>query len=869
MLRCRILVVSILLLRLGSIDGAHASPFPFREKQSDGTETPDLYLHGSTPDVSFMTDADGYTVIRDESTSNYVYAVMNSTSGDLIPSSFLVGVVDPALNGIPQRLVPSSFRNNTNRRLLEDITVQDYEVPMPGHRRLNIPAVSKNVVVLMRFSNHKTRPLPSVSDFNILFNQLNSKSPVAPTGSVRDVFLINSYGMLTVESSVFGWVDLPNTESYYAAGRSGFGTTQYFEALRFAMTALQKDFRVNFANFDANNDGKVDMVTIIHSGYAAEVGGTDPNGATVQNRIWSHRYKLPASQFWSGNGKVVDGYSTSPALFGSSGSSIGRIGVISHEIGHTLGLPDLYGTSAGNGLGSYDLMSNHWGFPPYHLSQLYPPILSPWCKILAGWLDPIVITRSGTYSISASYNSKQIYRINLNTAGNEYLLIENRQPIGFDFYLPRGGLAIWQIDADWDVPDVEGFPGQAGAWPFNGKHYKVALLQADGKYDLERGSNLGDDGDCFPSKNGRNFLAPSVNLLDGPFPNTDAYQNGFVRHTGIRIRDISPSSPTMSFRVDMMQKLSTTFLGGNGASGTMFDLQPKKNIIIRTLYVHTAQPGPVIVELWIKDGTHEGFERNPMAWQRRVVASVDGKGMGLRSSFDVGSIVLNANKLYSFYILILDGKFRYTNGVALGSVSADNSDITVYEGSGVVGPFGNVHKNRIWNGDIFYEIAPPSSRRHLETTFLGGSGHNGVMFDVLPHQDIIVTGFDLNLFDVSPVEIRIYSKLGSFTGSEGRCHGWEMVAEVTVIGRGMNNATTATLPDVSRVLMKAEQLRSFYISVNNGAGLRYSPGNGTGHPVISNDDLSIFEGVGVAYPCSSTFWDRVWNGLLRYEVIQP
>jgi M6 family metalloprotease-like protein len=854
-------------MRLGSIDGAPASPYPFREKQPDGSETPDLYLHGSTPDRSFVTDANGYTVVQDQSTSNYVYAIMNTTSGALIPSTFLVGMTDPALKGIPKRLVPTLYRDQTNRLLLEDTTDQDYdEVPMPVHRRLTLPSVIKNVVVLVRFSNHRSRVLPSVSDFNILFNQLNSKSPQAPTGSVRDVFLINSYGGLTIESSVFGWVDLPNTESYYAAGRSGFGTTQYFEALRFAMTALQTNFGVNFANFDANGDGKVDMVTVIHSGYAAEIDGNDPSGATIPNRIWSHRWRLPSSQFWTGNGKVVEGYSTSPGLFGLSGSSIGRIGVICHEIGHNLGLPDMYGTSAGNGIGSFDFMSNHWGFTPYHLSQLYPPILSPWCKTLAGWLDPILIDKSGKYSIAASYTSKQIYRIDLNTAGTEYLLVENRQPIGFDFFLPQGGLAIYHVDEDGDVTDVEGFPGQAGAWPFNGKHYKVALLQADGLYDLERGNNLGDGGDCFPHE-GVNYLAPSVNLLNGPFPNTDAYQNGFVRHTNIRIRDISPSSSIMSFTVDMMQKLSTTFLGGNGASGTMFDLKPKKKINIRTLYVHTAQPGPVIVELWTKVGTHVSFERNPLAWKRRVVASVDGMGMGLRTIFDVGSIELDANVLYSFYILILDGKFRYTNGDALGSVSGNNNDLTVYEGSGVVGPFGTVHKDRIWNGDIFYEVASSSNRR-LETTFLGGSGHNGVMFDVLPHQDMTVTGFDLNLVDVTPVEVRIYTKLGSFTGgSENQCDDWELVGDVTVIGRGMNDTTTATLPYDTSVMMKSEQLQSFYISVSNGAGLRYIPGMGTGHSVVSDEHLSIFEGVGVAYPCGSTVWDRVSTGALHYELI--
>ena len=124
--------------------------------------------------------------------------------------------------------------------------------------------------------------------------------------------------------------------------------------------------------------------------------------------------------------------------------------------------------------------------------------------------------------------STRLYRIDLGSS--EYLLIENRQPISFDAKLPAGGLAIWHID-EAATNLVPGFPNQDG-WPKNGKHYKVALLQADGKYDLEQAINSGDSGDLFYAS-GQSRLGPS--FMGGKYPNTDAYQGGLIKQSGVTI----------------------------------------------------------------------------------------------------------------------------------------------------------------------------------------------------------------------------------------------------------------------------------------------------------------------------------------------
>jgi immune inhibitor A len=68
-------------------------------------------------------------------------------------------------------------------------------------------------------------------------------------------------------------------------------------------------------------------------------------------------------------------------------------------------------------------------------------------------------------------------------------LIENRQRTGRDAKLPGSGLAVWHID-------------ETQSDNTNPLAYKVALIQADGKRDLEFNRNQGEAGDLFPGSKG-------------------------------------------------------------------------------------------------------------------------------------------------------------------------------------------------------------------------------------------------------------------------------------------------------------------------------------------------------------------------------
>jgi M6 family metalloprotease-like protein len=896
------------------VAGMSASTRPFRELQPTGDMTPDLFLRGN-PKFHYMTDSHGFAVIQNEN-KTFVFAAVDEHDGDLIPTEMVVGETNPMKMS---NMTPNTFPELTMQkvmcgRLCQSDTVTE-EVTGSMFTDVNITAKTtgsrKNLVLLIRFADHLTRKLPPANDFNKLFNNVLPGSPITPAGGVRHYFHVNSYGTLDLESVIYGWIALPENEAYYADGQSGLSET-FPEALFDALDAIDAgDFP--WSDFDMDNDGVVDSLTLIHSGYGAEWGQTDEDGQTMHDRIWSHHWTLPRSKQWrSSSGLQVDKYVVCPGLWDTKGSEIGRMGVIVHELGHYLGLPDLYGSGItdDNGIGSYGVMGNSWGFDN---SQSYPPHMCPWSKMTLGWSRPILISQGGDFDIQLSAMIDHVYRIDLGRA--EYLLIENRQPQLFDAKLPAGGLAIWHIDeaASHLVP---GFPTQDG-WPTNGKHYKVALLPADGKYDLEKGVNFGDSGDVFRA-GGVSTLTPSNN--GGKYPNTDAYQASLVKPTGVTIKNISASSSVMKFTVTFAnealrspapspkpagqtpsstKELVAGFAAGSGGAGNMFDVVAKKDLVVTEFAIHSYATTMINVEVWSKLGSFQGSENSSSNWQMIKSDTVLGKGLGQGTHVRIPNIGMNTREVRAFYITVASGgTLAYTKGQAPGAAYVSNDDIQIMEGIGKAYPFGATYTNRKWNGILMYEvgqvttIAPTSStslastpslnpfnppsidpsftKQSLTTTWKGGTGQDGNMFDILPTKNVMITGFDLHLTYKQETTVEIFTKVDSFRGYENVCANWTRVAHVVLVGQGTGSATSVPPRSFDPIYSERFRVRSFYITVvsSQQGGMRYTVGNGTvGSPIARDDSLIVFGGIGKNYPCKNTFQDRIWNGAIQYTIL--
>ena len=166
-----------------------------------------------------------------------------------------------------------------------------------------------------------------------------------------------------------------------------------------------------------------------------------------------------------------------------------------NKLGHLLcQWPDLYdyGQRDGDyhesaGLGVHCLMAA--GSHTRNGKAPAPPC--PQLRHLSGWTDevrlPTINEPVQTLTLPAD-NYAKVYRLGRPGHDNESFFIENRRRRGLNYGSVADGLAVYHCDAKGSNEWEEGTAT---------RHYQVALVQADGKRDLEKDNNQGDPGDLF------------------------------------------------------------------------------------------------------------------------------------------------------------------------------------------------------------------------------------------------------------------------------------------------------------------------------------------------------------------------------------
>lgn len=316
---------------------------------------------------------------------------------------------------------------------------------------------------------------------------------------LKKYFLENSYGLYTVSTTV--------TSNEYAIGPIEWYNGETEDDLRRlrndAVNAADTD--IDFRNYD--------YVMIYHTGMGQE---EDPNNDDL---VWSMFYAEDPPKV-TNEGERIYGLTIVPEL---SRPGASQLGVICHEFGHQLGLPDLYDISFAGGrstCGSWSLMDYPYG---HDNTGTNPPHLDPWSRSVLGFIDldarEVVTKIPGALMNEIQTSSTGFYKLPVDSSGgSEYFIVEYRSFDPQTVYdrslpitgIPGKGVLAWHIDEA--VISEKYATNTVNTTSVGTPHRGVDLVEADGWDDFYR-HPTGKPGDSFGS--GDNFATPRSDSFDG------------------------------------------------------------------------------------------------------------------------------------------------------------------------------------------------------------------------------------------------------------------------------------------------------------------------------------------------------------------
>ncbi len=471
---------------------------------------------------NWLHDENQFTIIQSND-GYYYYAALNE-KGNLIPTTYKVGSIKPETVGLVPGINISNERKEEIRMAFyyksnsyANLSISKNRPKSANNGTLN------NIVIFIRFSDDAEFSTDSTVYYN-LFNNVSGSS------SLKNYFKEVSYNSLTVQSTfypihtgniVVSYQD-PHPRGYYQQYNATTNTIGYQGGDNGSQRANREDSLLAAAvnaingqvptglNIDNDNDGNVDNVCFIAKGT--------PMG--WNSLLWPHRWSLYLQNAYI-NGKKVSDYNFQLESYVSPSG----VGVLCHEMFHTLGAPDLYHYSGDgfNPVGNWDLMESN---------SNPPESMGAYMKFRYGkWINQIPeITTNGTYSLlPITSPTNNCYKIKAGTSSKEYFVLEYRKREGvFESSIYASGLLIYRINTT-----------VVGSGNMNGPPDEVYIYRQDGTL-----SQNGTLGTAF--FNG-NIQRTQFNSNTNPNP---FLSNGFVEN--LNIYNISQSGSAITFTVGGM-----------------------------------------------------------------------------------------------------------------------------------------------------------------------------------------------------------------------------------------------------------------------------------------------------------------------------
>ena len=536
-----------------------ANPTPVRIAQPDGS-TVTIRLHGDEW-LHFTTTTDGYTVVKIER-GYYVYAQLQD--GKLLPTNVIAHDADGRdvnetdyLSRVKKYLTPQMEESTAETKK----KVQAMQRQTLQRRKAARYDYSKfcGLIILVEFNDRQF----SRSNYKELINDMVNKENYtgftdtdgkfqACTGSVRDYYHDNSNGVFNPEFDIVG----PVTVDYSQED----GRARSYSIFKAAIEAADED--IDYAKYDGDGDGTMDMVYFIVAGTASS---SDPDHL---DHVWPYRstfynYRLDGVQ-------IKDYACSTEFIYSEKYNMLDGIGTICHEFSHVLGLPDFYDTDGDDSGGrSYD--PGDWSVMAggnYLNNARTPCAYSLYERMAVGFTEPMVINAKGHYTLEQIGTSNTGYRIDSSVEG-EYFLLENRQrDYKWDQYLPGSGMLVYRVDetdmTPWNYnsvnanpermcyellraggvekhnPMYDPFPGKGEVTTLSNETSPAHLRTHDGQdtpwaihHIAEANGEISFDVSAFTYATGSDLTVTSIDILGGPYIGSNQMVNVTVEsHKG-------------------------------------------------------------------------------------------------------------------------------------------------------------------------------------------------------------------------------------------------------------------------------------------------------------------------------------------------
>ncbi|GLX82696.1 immune inhibitor A domain-containing protein [Thalassotalea eurytherma] len=328
---------------------------------------------------------------------------------------------------------------------------------------------------------------------DLLFSTTGYAGPSGQTiESAYQFYQEESGETLNFTGNTVGWIRADNDAADYGANDDTGDDLDVPALVLEAVTKAVAEQQIDLSEYDQTDyfdidgdgninepDGIIDHVMLFHSSVGEEAGG----GVLGDDAIWSHRFFV-----FDENNQPVDVPGSDIRLFGYTINPIdAATGVVVHEFGHDLGVPDEYDTANGqygSPVGNWSVMaSGSWVGNPAGTSPVsFSPFARDYFQTRYGgnWINQEVVefeditTHAATIASATTHDSsvnqikvmlpEQQVSIGAPYSGSYQFWSgngdEKTNTLSFDVTLPADAAVLsmkarWNIEVDYDYLQVK------------------------------------------------------------------------------------------------------------------------------------------------------------------------------------------------------------------------------------------------------------------------------------------------------------------------------------------------------------------------------------------------------------------------------